>query len=425
MIVSFAKPYCRWGEILPSIAVGYAIGSPRGELVAALLMPEDALAKCPKVTLQTVTDVRAIQSLEADYARLCRVTGNRLPFSLHAWHLTWCRHFLNCDPRIEEEPLFYILRDAQNDCVAILPFIVSRRRFGPLKVVSVASLGADPAITEIRVPLIQEGYGHLTARAVRDALEHVADWDWIHWCGLDGEFAETLSAAKNVYRQPPLSDFVLDLPPSWEEFRSGLKHNIRESLRHGYNSLARQGHSFELEVIDSPRDLEPALSRFLRLHRMRASFAYGAAHADRFASPVSEKFLYAVCERLAERGTLKLFALKIGAEVAAMRIGFEVGDALYLYYSGFDPKWWKFGVMTTTMAEAIKYAIGRGLRIVNLSPVRDLAKTRWGPRQVDYGSAYETRDRLRSRLANSAYLRIKSNDASKLLQRFIASRSWN
>jgi len=57
---------------------------------------------------------------------------------------------------------------------------------------------------------------------------------------------------------------------------------------------------------------------------------------------------------------LKLFALKIGAEIVAMRIGFVVGDGLYLYYSGFDPKWWEFGVMTTTMAEAIKYAIGRG-----------------------------------------------------------------
>ena len=425
MIVSFAKPYCHLGEILPSIGVGYAIGSGPGELVAAVLIPQDALATRPKVTLQTATDMPGIESLGADYARLCRVTGNQLPFSLHAWHLTWCRHFLNCDPRIEEEPLFYILRDARNDCVAILPFIISRRRFGPVKVVSIAALGADPAITEIRTPLIQEGYEHLTARAVRQALDRVADWDWIHWCGLKGEFAETLSAGKDVYWQPPLSDFVLDLPSSWEEFRSGLKRNIRESLRHCYNSLARHGHSFEFEVIDSPRGLEPALSRFLQLHRMRAAFARSAAHPDRFASPVSEMFLYAVCERLAEHGALKLFALKIGGEVVAMRIGFEVGDALYLYYSGFDPRWWKFGVMTTTMAEAIKYAIGRGLRIVNLSPVRDGAKTRWGPRQVDYGSAYETRDRLRSRLANSAYLRIKSNEGSKLLQRFIAPRSWN
>jgi hypothetical protein len=102
-----------------------------------------------------------------------------------------------------------------------------------------------------------------------------------------------------------------------------------------------------------------------------------------------------------------------------------VGDGLYLYYSGFDPKWWEFGVMTTTMAEAIKYAIGRGLRIVHLSPTWTVSKSRWGPRQVDYGSAYETRARLRSRLANSAYLKIKSDPGSKLLQRLITRRSWH
>ena len=105
MIVSFAKPYCRLREILPSIGVGYAIGSGPGELVAAVLIPQDALATRPKVTLQTATDMPGIESLGADYARLCRVTGNQLPFSLHASHLTWCRHFLNCDPRIEEEPI--------------------------------------------------------------------------------------------------------------------------------------------------------------------------------------------------------------------------------------------------------------------------------------------------------------------------------
>lgn len=27
-------------------------------------------------------------------------------------------------------------------------------------------------------------------------------------------------------------DFILDPPPSWEELRSGMKRNLRESLRH-------------------------------------------------------------------------------------------------------------------------------------------------------------------------------------------------
>jgi hypothetical protein len=83
--------------------------------------------------------------------------------------------------------------------------------------------------------------------------------------------------------------------------------------------------------------------------------------------------------------------------------------------------------MTTTVAEAIKYAITSGLKTVHLSMFRDTSKTRWGPREIPYRIAYESCERLRSRLARSAYLAIRSDAGiqSKLLQRLItARRDW-
>jgi hypothetical protein len=83
--------------------------------------------------------------------------------------------------------------------------------------------------------------------------------------------------------------------------------------------------------------------------------------------------------------------------------------------------------MTTTVAEAIKYAIAHGLKTVNLSPAKDVSKTRWGPRQVDYTSVYENAGRLRSRLAREAYLKARSGEGlpSKVLQRLISvRRNW-
>ena len=83
--------------------------------------------------------------------------------------------------------------------------------------------------------------------------------------------------------------------------------------------------------------------------------------------------------------------------------------------------------MTTTVAEAIKYAIARGFKTVDLSAGKDLSKTRWGPRQIDVVSGYEPRSRLLSRLANSAYLKARAGSGypGKFLQRLIASRRWN
>ena len=381
----------------------------------------------PTVTVETITSVAGVEALRPDYEHLCGTTDNKLPFALYEWHSTWCRHFLGSDPRICDEPLFYLLRNAAGKCVAIAPFILSRRKFGPVKIVSISVLGPDPYITEIRTPLIERGFEHLTARAVRDGLARIPDWDWIHWSGVSEGFAAALNARGALRWEVPLSYFMLDLPASWEELRSSLKRNIRESLRHCYNSLKRDGHRFEFQVIEDPAGVRQGLDRYLALHTMRANATHKVVHPDRFASRISREFLYAICDRLAARGAVRLFALKIASQIVAMRLGFVVGDSLYLYYSGYDPLWARYSVMTTTVAEAIKYAIACGIKTVNLSPGREVSKMRWGPRQVDCGSVFEANTRLRSRLASTAYLTALSETGiqSRVLQLVTTRRSWN
>jgi hypothetical protein len=381
----------------------------------------------PSVTLETITTVEGVEALRADYLHLGGVTDNKLPFSLHEWHSSWCRHFLGCHQGIDDEPLFYLLRNAAGQCVAIAPFILSRRRFGPLRVTSLSLLGPDPFITEIRAPMIERGFEYLMARAVRDGLARVHDWDWIQWSGVSPEFAEALNAGGEPRWESPLSYFVLDLPSSWEELRARLKRNIRQSLRHCYNSLVRDGHRFEFQVLQDPSDVRQGLDRYFALHTLRANMPNTVIHPDRFANGVCREFLYSVCDRLSARGAVRLFALKIGAQIVAMRLGFVVGDSLYLYYSGYDPAWARYSVMTTTGAEALKYAIACGIKSVNLSPNRETSKMRWGPRQVDLGSAFEANTRWRSRVASGAYLSVRSETGlqSRVLQLFTARRSWN
>ena len=394
----------------------------------AALVRADESPFVPKVTIDTVTGLEDVAALRPDYERLGRVTGNRLPFALHDWHMAWCSHFLNCDQRIRDEPLFYVLRNEQRICVAILPFILSRRRMGPFKVAYINPLGLDPAITEIRTPMVEAGYEYLAVHATQAALEKAPDWDWVHWAHVGPQLEDALRGSPAALQwQTPISDVMLDLAPTWDEFRAGLKRNIRESLRHGYNSLRRAGLTFEFEALEEPDDVRGGLERYFELHRMRAEFTRGPTHPNRFESSASRNFLRDVCDRLSARRAVRLFALRIRGEYVAMRLGFAVGDSLYLYYSGFDPAWWQYGIMTTAVAESIKYAIEGGFRTVNLSPTNNVSKSRWGPRTVDYSSANQTRPRLRSRLANSAYLTAWSDEhqLAKFLKRFITPRTWD
>ncbi len=98
-----------------------------------------------------VTTVDGVASLAPCYERLNRVTGNTLPFALHQWHLTWCRHS-ELNPRRDDRPRSSMLRDGAAECVTIIPFIVSRRRIGPLNFEFLRLLGAEQRLTEIRTP---------------------------------------------------------------------------------------------------------------------------------------------------------------------------------------------------------------------------------------------------------------------------------
>lgn len=385
-------------------------------------------APAGELTVHVVRSLSGVAELERDFGHLQSVTGNTLPFALFDWHLSWCRHFLRQEPRVEDQPLFYVVRRQEGSCVGIVPLILTRRRVGGLKFASAGLLGADPAITEIRSSLVQPGYEAAVAEALHGNLSISRDWDWIHWMGPSDLFSAALGRLRGLQWQSIPPSYVLDLPGTWEEFRAGLKRNIRESLRHCYNSLKRDGHVFTVTPAGGPEAVKEALDRLFVLHSMRAAMPGTIEHPNRFAGAGVRQFLHEVCGKLAARDIVRVFELMIGGRVVASRIGFEVGGSLYLYYSGFDPEWSKYSVMTTTVAEAVKYAIARGLKTVNLSPGNDVSKTRWSPREIPHQIAYEHSGRLKSRLVRHAYVKARSRAGLQgwLLNRLIPGRrNWD
>jgi CelD/BcsL family acetyltransferase involved in cellulose biosynthesis len=394
--------------------------------------PREALAafisRAASLTLEVVTTIDGIRALAPDYEHLYPIAGNTLPFALQEWHLAWCEHFLNRTPVIGEQPMFCVLRDGARGCVALVPLILSRRHIGPLRIATVASVGSDPGLTEIRNPLVAPGYESATVRAVHARIAEVADWDWIQWNGVNESLAAALNHEMRLHWYQVAEDHILDLPSSWEELRARLKRNVRESVRHCYNSLRRDGHTFELVVAAERSEIPGALDRFLELHAARAAMTGVSRHPNYFDGQATQEFLYDVCDRLAARNVVRVFQLRIGREIVASRIGFVVGDSLYLYYSGFDPRWARYSVMTTTQVEAYKYAIVRGLRSVNLSLIGEQSKLRWHPRVVRYRSALVHRGGIGSRIACGAYRMVVSRQgrlAELLKSIFWLHRRWD
>jgi hypothetical protein len=96
--------------------------------------------------------------------------------------------------------------------------------------------------------------------------------------------------------------------------------------------------------VDDPLAIDGALPEFFRLHTARARLEGAPPHPDVFESSQARAFVGEVCQRLGYRGVVKVFRLWVDNQVVATRIGFELGQSLYLYYSGWDPAFGKYSV---------------------------------------------------------------------------------
>jgi CelD/BcsL family acetyltransferase involved in cellulose biosynthesis len=374
------------------------------------------------LTLEVVTTLSRLEALGSDYEQLYRTANVGLPFQRQEWHIAWWKAFASATLLIRDRLFFHVVRSAADGCVGIVPLVLTQRPGrGPLHIGTLALIGTDQYITEVRSSSIAAGFERRVGQVVQRSLAADGRWDWAHWTGLNDDLSSSLSELGEFRQLDPTLDYVLDLAPSWDQFKSGLKRNIRESIRHCYNSLKRDGFTPELEVVQGA-EIQRGLEEFVRLHAARSELENTVDHPDRFASPMARGFLFDVCGRLADRDVARVFLLKISGETVAARVAFEVGESLYLYYSGFDPKWRKYSVMTTLVTEAIKHSIDRKLKLVNLSAGTDVSKTRWGARPVTFAETLQLRARARSRLASKLYETARTADSSHPVVRAILKR---
>jgi CelD/BcsL family acetyltransferase involved in cellulose biosynthesis len=202
------------------------------------------------------------------------------------------------------------------------------------------------------------------------------------------EHLQALSTTKHdlqLLREREIPIYVIEPGPSWDAYRASRKRNIKESLRHCYNSLARQGWQAELHVVTEPSEVITNLPQFYALHSARANASMNVFHPDYFLASENRDFLEDFIRSFPGKTTQTyLFSLHIEGKPVAMRLGFMMGQELYLYCSGFDLSYARHSVMTTLLAEVIKWAIAQAIPRINLSTGQDVSKTRWGPSEKIY-----------------------------------------
>jgi hypothetical protein len=276
----------------------------------------------------------------------------------------------------------HLVRGQGGELVAVAPLVLTERPgAGPLRSRNVAFFGSDKSMTELRGLICPvELEGPVTSALLAHLVDTKDDWDWLMWSGVskNGPAYQALNEIPGFEWSNETIDHVLPLPSTWAEFRHTRSRNIKESLRKCYNSLKRDGHRFTFHVVSDPKEMPSALRRFFELHVARARARGLVPHADVFFEHRARRLMLDLAAAHDGEPSLRIFQLQIEGQVVAARLAFALGDELYLYFSGYDPAWATYSVMTTTVAEAIKWAIENRFKVVNLSPGTDVSKTRWG-----------------------------------------------
>lgn len=356
-----------------------------------------------RLRVDTVPDLAALEALSAEWNALASALSPRTPFTTPLWNILWWRHLSQSRMLVRDVLSAWALRDGAGRLVGVAPMMRTRRPArGPVGVRILQFFGADPNLTEIRGLTCRPAD---EVRCMGQLLDHLRgrarDWDWLHWGGIrDGHAAESRHGFRLVR---PVPDYWLPLPPDWPSFEAGLSRNLRKALRRSRAALERAGHRLRFQAVAPDPGLGLPFERFLALHAARSRAVDLPARPDLFASPRPRAFLRDYAGAMAGRGALRCFQLEIDGAVVAARLGFLLGDELYLSFSGFEPRWAPVGPMTLLTEAVACWAIEQGLRVLNLSTGSDFSKHRWGPAETQHWDGVLIAPGRRGRTAHRAY----------------------
>ena len=316
------------------------------------------------------------------------------PFCAPEWVECWYEAFTAPKDRF----IFTVRKDDR--LTAVAPFFQSRVAASRLPIAKRLQLvGAGQGSSLLELPQILAAPGQ-EREALRDLVASTLTADTgAHWLETSVTPAmawfepQWVNGTGNpvAFQRHQLSRacVVVPLAGSWLTTRSGLKRNVKESLRRSKNRIAKDGRPWTLHQHTDTLDAT-VVNRFLELHRSRALQEQSSSkHPDAFADPARREFMRTVLPRLGKKGRAEILELELAGDIVATQLVLHAPALTYIHSSGFTSDVWDLGPVTFLQGEAISAAADRGEQWINMSPGPNVAKLRWSEQlDVHHDFAY-------------------------------------
>jgi len=145
----------------------------------------------------------------------------------------------------------------------------------------------------------------------------------------------------------------LDLPSTWDEYLATLAKKQRHEVKRKLRRLWEAG-NVDYRCVEVSREVGDFMDTFLKL------FSLSREEKANFMTTQMESFFRSLAEAMAEIGLLRIGILEVNELPAAMIMGFDYNDSMYLYNSAYDPTYSYLSVGLLSKVLCIKESIKRG-----------------------------------------------------------------
>lgn len=322
------------------------------------------------LTLEELTSIGELERLRPEWSALAGRCPWTTVFQLPEWQLPWWRHLGGGELRA-------IALRLGGRLVGFAPLFVHGFPWQPRELSLLATGVSDyedfllePEIAASGVNVIFERLTSAGAAWRTCAIQEVRS--------ISPLLEPVLPASLTHQLTPGSSCPVLQLPAAMDELLARLSGRFRRKLRMVRHRLERAGDfRYVLADADTAPDLMSAL---FRLHQQRwtarnepgvlADPRLGAFHAD-------------VAAGMLAAGMLRLYALQLNGQTAAVFYGFAYAGRMYSYLTGIDPSAGYYSPGTNLLHHVITEAVTEGVGEFDMLRGEEAYKYLWGavPRQ--------------------------------------------
>lgn len=307
------------------------------------------------VATELIQDPQRFARLEGEWNELLRASAADNLFLTFEWLHTWWT-------RLAEDRRLHVLlvRDGER-LVAAAPLALRSGHFlrgaRTLEFLGTGTVGSDYLDV-----LVRKGSERQALEALVPPLAGLGTTIDLRQLRAGSNWASALLSALDGERWS-VSEQETDVCPyirlaghTWESYLATLGCEHRYNVGRRTRTLQRRMRLvFErVEREDRRRDV---LANLFRLHNLRWHDRGGS---EAFDAPEVRAFHEDVSRTALERGWLRLFALHLDGEPAAVLYAFRYGPSFYFYQSGFDPRFARQSVGFVTLGLSIRSAIEEG-----------------------------------------------------------------